>query len=435
MARSSGLDRVVVINDRSARIGGASNLAILSAGLLQDAGIAVTYFAGDTAGSDRPASETINLAAQPLMQQSRLNAFANGLYNRQAYTCLSDLISEADTEGTVYHVHGWSKILSPSIFRALWPVRERVVLHAHDYFLSCPNGGFANYRRNQVCPLTPMSIGCLTTNCDKRGYHEKLWRSARHLLREHYYPIRQVAANIVVVHHRMLDYFARGQIQPANIEIIRNPVEPFLSRPSDPWKNRDFFFVGRLEPEKGFEDAAMAARLAGVKLSVIGDGAGRARLERDFPDVAIHGWKSKEEMRSILCHARALVVSSRVPEPFGLAALEAVTSGIPVILPDTALLSDELVTLGCGLTFQSGKVETLASGMRRLAGDDMLLRMMSVNCIRRSGDLAHTPASWLDALLAFYDDVLERANAGSLAAKTTTIGDFSVVGRLIDERS
>ncbi|WP_113404605.1 glycosyltransferase family 4 protein [Rhizobium sp. SYY.PMSO] len=433
MTRPSGLDRVVVINDRSAKIGGASNLAILSACLLQNAGIAVTYFAGDIAGSDPPTFETINLEAQPLMQQGRLNAFAGGLYNRRAYTCLNDLISRADTEGTVYHVHGWSKILSPSIFRALWPVRDRVVLHAHDYFLSCPNGGFANYRRNHVCPLAPMSIGCLTTNCDKRGYHEKVWRSARHLLREHYYPIRQVAANIVVVHQRMLEYFARGQIQPANIETIRNPVEPFLNRPSDPWKKRDFFFVGRLEPEKGFEDAAIAARLAGVKLCVIGDGAGRARLERDFPEVVIHGWKSKEEMRGILGQARALVVSSRVPEPFGLAALEAVTSGIPVILPDTALLGDELAALGCGLTFQSGKVETLASGMRRLAGDDMLLRLMSMNCIRRSSDLAHTPASWLDALLDLYDGVLKRANTVAIDAETTMTGDFSVAGRLIDE--
>ncbi|MGZ9721012.1 glycosyltransferase family 4 protein [Rhizobium miluonense] len=433
MARSSGLDRVVVINDRSSRIGGASNLAILSAGLLQDAGIAVTYFAGDIVGSDPPASETINLDALPLTQQSRFSAFASGLYNPRAYADLNGLISRADTEGTIYHIHGWSKILSPSIFRALWPVRERVVLHAHDYFLSCPNGGFANYRKNQVCPLTPMSISCLTTNCDKRGYHEKIWRSARHLVREHYFPIQQVAANIVIVHQRMRDYFARGQIRTSNIETIRNPVEPFLDHPSDSWKNRDFFFVGRLEPEKGFEDAAIAARLAGVRLQVVGDGAGRARLEKDFPEVIIHGWKSKDEMRGILRDARALIVSSRVPEPFGLAALEAVTSGIPVILPDTALLGDELASLGCGLTFQSGRVEMLASGVRQLAGDDMLLRVMSLNCIRRSHEMAHTPTSWRDALLSLYDRVLERANADTTGPKTAANGDFPTARRLTDE--
>ncbi|MFK0164976.1 glycosyltransferase family 4 protein [Rhizobium sp. NPDC090279] len=433
MARSPDLDRVVVINDRSARIGGASNLAILSASLLQDAGVAVTYFAGDVAGSEQPASDTINLAAQPLMQQPRLSALASGLYSRQAHDGLKALMSRVDTKGTIYHVHGWSKILSPSIFRALWPVRDRVVLHAHDYFLSCPNGGFANYRRGQVCPLTPMSLGCLATNCDKRGYHEKIWRSARHMVREHYYPIQQFAANIVVVHQRMRDYFARGQIDMGNMEIIRNPVEPFLDHPTEPWRKRDFFFVGRLEPEKGFEDAAIAARLAGVKLQVIGDGAGRTRLERDFPEVVIHGWKSKGEMRDILCDARALVVSSRVPEPFGLAALEAVTSGIPVILPDTALLGDELSMLGCGSTFQSGKVETLASGLRRLASDDMLLRLMSVNCLRRSREMAHTPASWCEALLALYERVLERANATRTTARSAAKGDFSAAHRLIDE--
>ncbi len=433
MTDPHGLDRVVVINDRSVRVGGASNLAILSAKLLQDAGVAVTFFAGDVADADQPVPDTINLAGQPLMQQGRLNALASGLYNRKAHDGLSAVISRVDTPGTIYHLHGWSKILSPSIFRALWPVRSRVVLHAHDYFLSCPNGGFANYRRNQVCPLTPMSMSCLTTNCDKRGYHEKLWRSVRHAMREHYYPIKEVSANIVVVHQRMRDYFLRGQVQVANVETIRNPVEPFLDRATDPWKKRNFFFVGRLEPEKGFEDAAIAARLAGAKLHVIGDGAGRIRLERDFPEVVIHGWKSKDEMRDILCDARALIVSSRVPEPFGLAALEAVTSGIPVILPDAALLGEELAVLGCGLTFQSGKVETLASGIRRLASDDMLLRLMSVNCLRRSGEMAHTPASWLGALLALYGRVLERANAVDASPKLPTTGDFSSSPRLIDE--
>nr|WP_246451221.1 glycosyltransferase [Rhizobium paranaense] len=183
-----------------------------------------------------------------------------------------------------------------------------------------------------------------------------------------------------------------------------------------PWNKRDFFFVGRLEPEKGFEDAAMAARLAGISLHVIGDGAGRALLERDYPEVVIHGWKSKEEMRGIIGNARALVVSSRVPEPFGLAALEAVTSGIPVILPDAALLGDEIAELGCGLTFQSGKVETLAGAMRRFASDNMLIRLMSVNCMRRSSGLAHTPASWRDALITLYDRILERTTASLAVA-------------------
>lgn len=411
-------DRVVIINDRSARVGGASNLAILSADLLQAAGIPVTYFAGDAGDGGQPCTDTVNLDGLPLTQQGRFAALAGGLYNKSAYAALSGLIARHDTDATIYHVHGWSKILSPSIFRALWRVRARVVLHAHDYFLTCPNGGFANYRSHNVCTLKPMSMQCLTTQCDKRGYHEKVWRSARHVLREHLYPIRRMPANIIIVHHRMRDYFIRAGAGVDNIETVRNPVEPFLGTATEPWRMRDFFFVGRLEPEKGFEDAAKAARLAGVKLHIIGDGAGRALLEKSYPEVTIYGWKTKDEMRGIIRGARALVVSSRVPEPFGLAALEAVGSGIPVILPNAALLGDEIAQLGCGLTFQNGRPETLATAMRRLAGDDALIRTMSANCLHHAGDLAHTPISWGDALIDVYGRILERANSPSVPAIT-----------------
>jgi hypothetical protein len=41
------VDHVVVINDRSSRVGGASNLAVLSAQMLEHGGVGVTYFAGD----------------------------------------------------------------------------------------------------------------------------------------------------------------------------------------------------------------------------------------------------------------------------------------------------------------------------------------------------------------------------------------------------
>ncbi|OCP38391.1 glycosyltransferase family 4 protein [Ensifer sp. LC163] len=407
-------DRVVVINDRSTRVGGATNLAILSAELLQQRGISVTFFAGDRAPDDKPAADTINLNAVPLLERRRSDAMRLGLYDPPVYEALNRLITSRDTPSTIYHVHGWSKILSPAIFRALAPVRDRVVLHAHDYFLACPNGGFVNFQTHRVCQLKPMSSRCLTTQCDKRGLHEKAWRSARHMLREHLFPTKRVAANIIVVHERMRGYFERAGTNGAQIETIRNPVLPFLSAGLQPWTNRNFVFVGRLEPEKGFEDAAKAANLAKVPLHFIGDGAGRALIEKEFPQATVHGWKSKDEMRDIIRSARAVVVSSRVPEPFGLAALEAISTGIPVILTDAALLADEIAALGCGVKFRIADVEDLAAAMRSLAANDALVRQMSGNGFRAAATLAHTPESWVDALIDLYGRVLQRANRSTV---------------------
>ena len=142
---SATLQKAVIINDRSAMVGGASNLAILSARFLAAHGVDVVFFAGDEVTAPAPVARTINLGCPPLTLQGKAAAFVGGLYNAKAYSALKTLIAE-DTPSTIYHVHGWSKILSPSIFRALAPVRSRVILHAHDYFLACPNGGFANFR-------------------------------------------------------------------------------------------------------------------------------------------------------------------------------------------------------------------------------------------------------------------------------------------------
>lgn len=397
--------RVVVINDRSTMVGGASNLAVLSARLLEGQGFEVLFFAGDAAGASPPAANTINLDCAPLTQQGRLHALVDGLYNSRAYAAMRKIV-EQDDPSTIYHVHGWSKILSPSIFRALAPVRHRVVLHAHDYFLACPNGGFVNFGTKEICNLSPMTAKCLSTQCDKRGYHEKLWRSLRHVIRGQLFPIGVQAPNIIIVHQRMREYLVKSGIDVSNVCTIRNPVEGFRTPPERPWSNSSFFFIGRLEPEKGFLDAAQAARSAGARLHVIGDGAGRALLERDFPEVVIHGWQDRAGMEVLIQGARAVIVSSRVPEPFSLAAVEAVVSGIPVIVPDAALIGAEIAEQGCGLTFRSGDVASLTQAIRAMQSDDRLVEAMAGNCLRAGPCLGNTAESWGEALVDCYSSVL-----------------------------
>lgn len=399
-------DRVVVINDRSAPVGGASYLSQLSARLIQERGVPVTFMAGDTPAANQHGFEVLGAGGETLLQQSRVSAFTTGLYNRAALRLLADFIDRRDTDATIYHVHGWSKILSPSIFGALAGVRQRVVLHAHDYFLACPNGGFAHYPDRHVCDLAPMSARCLATQCDKRGYSQKLWRSARHALRQSLFDLRSRPANIVVVHENMVRYFERAGAVCDNIVAIRNPFEPLLVSQASPWLSRDFFFIGRLEPEKGFEDAAEAAKQAGVRLQVIGDGDGRELLARKYPEVVIHGWKSKAELGQIVADARAVVVSSRVPEPFSLAAVEAVGSGIPVILPAEALIASDIVAANCGLTFRAGDIDSLATAMSKLAASDDLVREMSANGFREAVRLGNTQQRWVDALMSLYSRIL-----------------------------
>jgi glycosyltransferase involved in cell wall biosynthesis len=56
----------------------------------------------------------------------------------------------------------------------------------------------------------------------------------------------------------------------------------------------------------------------------------RLGVERGDHHVELHGWVSREELRSTLAASRAFALASR-NESFGIAALEAAASGIPVI--------------------------------------------------------------------------------------------------------
>ena len=401
--------RVVIINDRSKPIGGASSIAILAADLLCDKGIEIVFCCGD--GGEGLADKPFKIVAtdgEPLVEMPRRTAFVSGLYNPAPFDKLRQWIEQNDSNDTVYHLHGWSKILSPSIFRALHPVRHRVILHAHDYFLVCPNGGFTNFKRNVQCDLTPLSMGCLTTQCDKRNYSQKLWRCARQMVRGWYFDYREAGTPIIMIHDRMAAFFERSGVPRGQLCTIRNPVELISRDKMHPWENKAFFFIGRLEPEKGFEEAAEAARRAGVTLRILGDGQGRQLLERRYPEVQVCGWKSKTEMASELRKARAVIISSRVPEPFGLAAIESLALGIPIVITDHALLADEVATLGMGTKFRANDLADCARALQRLAKSDPTIIDMSRNARRLAHSLATTPDEWCDALIKLYDTLLAR---------------------------
>ena len=413
MSAGGRLSRVVIVNDASVARGGATGLAVLSARLLRERGVPVTFVAGDDGAGEGLSAlgvELVTVGGRPLLEEGRAKAMLRGIRNEAARGTLAGWVRERDDPGTVYHLHGWSKILSPAIFDALRPVASRTVLHAHDFFLACPNGGYMDYRRGAPCPLRPMSARCVATHCDKRSYAQKLWRVARQaaLLRA----LDKAApwAGLLMIHERMGPYLARAGYPEGLLRTLRNPVEPFTAERVRAEDNAEFLFVGRLEPEKGVEDAVAAAERAGVPLRVVGDGPLREALARRHPSVAFEGWRTREEIAAIVPRARAVVMPTRYPEPYGLVAAEASRSGAPVILARTAFLGGDVLRHGIGLTCDTRDVARFAEAMARLR--DMPrdeVRAMSERAFSDGARLSTTPAEWIDRLAALYAGAVEGA--------------------------
>lgn len=408
------IDRLVVINDLSVARGGGTGLALLSVKLFRQLGIPVTYICGDDGvNPDLTALgvEIVPLGGEHILTGSRGRAMARGFHNGGAKAMLEGWIAANDTAGTVYHVHGWSKIMSPAIFAALQHVSGRSILHAHDFFLACPNGAFYDYQRQSACARAPLGFGCVTCNCDKRSYAQKIWRVGRSArLRSLLLSKEASAGRVILLHEKMVSSFERAAYPPEMLHTLRNPVVPYRSERVRAEENTEFFFIGRLEPEKGVEDAVEAAAAAGVRLTIIGDGPLREQLSRQGSGVELLGWQTHDQIADRIRGARALLMPTRYPEPFGLVAVEASQSGIPVLLSDKAYLASEMVSAGIALACDTSDISVFSRKLRHLA--DMAsadIQAMSENAFHRAAPLATSPEEWRDALIDHYTSLIAGA--------------------------
>lgn len=413
------IDRLLVINDLSWPKGGASALAVQSAIDLAAQGLPVEFLSGDD-GSNSPLQTRgvalHALGSARLLDQRGPMAALNGLYNRQAARLLADWIERNDTPGTVYHLHGWSQILSPSVFGPLRKVATRLVISAHDFFLACPNGALYDYTRARNCALVPSSLSCLTSRCDRRSQGHKLWRSARQVIRLCLMGFARTPT-LLLIHAGMAPYFERAGVPRGKLRALPNPVVPYAGDRIPAENNREVLFVGRLEETKGIDLALAACREAGAHLTVIGDGVLLEPLKARYHEMSFLGRLPPEQIRPHAERARMLLMPSRYMEPFGLSAVEALWSGLPVILSDCCLLAQDIVEAGAGFAVEPRDTAGFASAIRNLMERDDMCEAMSRAAFERTRHLAMTRADWTRALVETYRSTI--AEAAQVAAQIT----------------
>ncbi|MGB3696676.1 MAG: glycosyltransferase family 4 protein [Gordonia sp. (in: high G+C Gram-positive bacteria)] len=124
----------------------------------------------------------------------------------------------------------------------------------------------------------------------------------------------------------------------------------------------ELLFAGRLEYEKGVQDlleALPAIRRAhpGTRLTVAGDGTQsdwlheRAREHRVADAVDFVGKKDRDGLMELMHRCDAIVLPSRY-EPFGIVALEAAATGIPLVTSTAGGLGEAVADGETGWTFE-----------------------------------------------------------------------------------
>lgn len=409
----TAIDEVVVINDFASARGGATMVALQAVHQYRRLGYRVTYICGDspTAELNTLGVAQVGLNSSALLQLPAGQAFMQGLHNRHTEDIIGQWIRDNDTPRTVYHLHNWSQILSPSVFRALRKVEDRLIVTCHDFFNICPNGGFSHFRSSTPCSFRSLSAQCLLSQCDRRNPARKYWRALRHMHLNGLARFSKSRSTFTFLHARMQEKFVNSGFAANDLVSIPNPAEAWTDDRIEAERNEGFLFVGRLGRDKGADLAIDAARAAGQKMTLVGIGDLVPNGSTEKTGVEVAGWKGRSEIAEIARRARAVVVPSRVTEPFGLVILEAAMSGLPVIVSSHAYLAGDVVQMGFGDTFDIAHPGHLAKVIGAFAADDARIERMSRAGFANAHSLCNTPESWISNFIRIFEAKLAQSAA------------------------
>ena len=272
----------------------------------------------------------------------------------------------------VVHVHNIYPSLGPAVLLAAYERRVPVVMTIHNLRLRCPNGlmftdGALCRRCESGNYLNALMHPCFPTYKQAAAYATVLW-AHRFVMRLHDGVARFIAPS-QFVRIRLREW----GISEERISIVPHFVRSPRSSTPEAESGKYGLFLGRLSAEKGLAGLLRALQRAGdPPFLIAGDGPLKGELERLARRLALSntrflGQRSHTEVAGLLAEARYLALPSTSEEVSGLAALEALSAGRPLLVSDRGALP-ELVARGEGLICRPKDVADISKKLASFDG-------------------------------------------------------------------
>jgi len=228
----------------------------------------------------------------------------------------------------VVHVH---TVVNPVALESA--AARGAVFTVQDHRAFCPSRGKWT-AQGEVCRVALSPAACAACFEDRAYYDEILTLTQARLA-----AIRK--ATVVVLSEYMRAELAAAGLDAGRIHVVPPFVE-FEEHPGsiEPDGPPCVLYVGRLVEAKGPLDAVAAWRQSGVALPLVVAGTGPLREEVEAAGAEVLGWVAHARLPRLLRRARALLMPSRWQEPFGIAGLEALSFGVPVVAWDSGGLRE-----------------------------------------------------------------------------------------------
>ena len=194
----------------------------------------------------------------------------------------------------------------------------------------------------------------------------------------------------VVVRGNAAAAYVRGLGFERRLGIITGSVEPAGAWRGYPDRSIDLAFVGRLTEYKRPDRflavvAAIAARLPGIRVAIIGDGPDAPVLRAQAATLGladtVHFMGQRADVDELLAATRLFVLTSRW-EGLSIAMLEAMAAGAVPVVADVGDLRDAIQPGQNGFLVEQDDISGYAAAAIRLLSDEQAWSVCSRNAMR-----------------------------------------------------
>lgn len=354
--------RILLIHNKYKQFGGEDTTFLTEKALLEGRGHEVETLIFDNAEIPGTAPGALSLAWR-------------SIYNPASAAALKRKVLAFRPD--VAHVHNFFYQASPAIFIQARRMGLPIVATLQNYRLIC--AGAYLMRDGQICekcvhgtfPFAGVRYACHSGSHLKSA--QLIFNTGLHKTLGTFQ--RCVSRFITVTEFnrgRMLD--SSLQPRPDQIVVKPNSVEDAgFVMPNQ--RTGAYLFVGRLSPEKGIGTLLDAAAFGGFPLEIVGGGPLEGMV-REYalrhPNIQYLGFQSRPAVLDRMREAKALLFPSVWYEGLPLTILEAMSTGLPVIISDLGNLNEIVTHKVSGLCFKPGDAGALAGALKTYEAEQML---------------------------------------------------------------
>jgi len=334
---------------------------------------------------------------------SKLQTAASFVHSKEAVKRLASLLDREKPQ--IAHLHNIYHQLTPSIIPLLKEKDVKVILTLHDGKLVCPAYLMLNNNGN-VCVACKgrRFYKAITTRCQDSFLNTLLLAAESYW---HKWKRSYDMVDLFIAPSRFLaDLVSQYRVPEEKILVLRNGIDESYYIPEDVDGGYVLYF-GRLSREKGIETllAAHSITESNMPLKVVGTGPIEHDLKRRYPDVEFMGYKTGQELLTIVKKASFVVVPSECYENCSMVVLESMALARPVIGSKIGGIPEQIEDGVTGYLFEMGDTGSLAEKMQSLWLNQEIRHNMGI-AARQKMERDYSLKSHLENLMIIYKQIL-----------------------------